>query len=146
MILTLLLVAQTATATSAAASTPPAPRVEVIIEDVEERGGELVVALYQTKATWLKVDQAARVQTVPARRGRAQVAFDALPAGEYAVSVIHDVNKNRKLDMKWFPIPRPAEGAAVSNDANASFGPPKYDDARIAVKEPKKIVRVHMRY
>ncbi|MDB4987056.1 MAG: hypothetical protein JWN04_2234, partial [Myxococcaceae bacterium] len=53
--------------------------------------------------------------------------------GTYAVSVIHDENKNNELDMRWLPWPKPKEGVAVSNDPDNRAGPPKWETAKFEV-------------
>lgn len=94
--------------------------------------GQAIVALYRSSSDWLKVARAYRLATVPIENGVVDVRFDGLGAGAYAVSVIHDENRNGKLDMRWFPWPKPKEGAGVSNDARG--GPPKWQDAKLELR------------
>ena len=56
-----------------------------------------------------------------------------LEAGQYAISIIHDENKNDKLDTNWLGLPK--EGAAVSNNAYSLIGPPKYEKAKFTLKD-----------
>lgn len=51
-----------------------------------------------------------------------------LPAGEYAVRVMHDVNNNGSLDSNF--VGMPIEPWAMSNNAKGNFGPPKWDEAK----------------
>jgi uncharacterized protein (DUF2141 family) len=99
--------------------------------------GQAIVALYRSASDWLKVGQAHRVATVPIGNGAVDVRFDGLDAGTYAVSVIHDENRNGKLDMRWFPWPKPKEGAGVSNDARG--GPPRWRDAKLELDRDANI-------
>jgi len=69
--------------------------------------------------------------------------FEGVPAGEFAVALIHDENANSKLDTNLFGIP--SEGWGTSRDAKANAGPPEYADARMSLApgEHKRItVRV----
>lgn len=108
--------------------------------------GQAVVALYDDSSKWLKIDKAFRVQKVKIEGGRVQATFTDLPVGTYALSVIHDENQNGKLDMHWFPIPGPDEGAGVSNDATATIGPPKWNDARFQVGDKGGVMSAKIRY
>lgn len=54
----------------------------------------------------------------------------ALPAGDYALSVIHDENGNGKLDT-FAGIPR--EGVGFSRNPKLMFGPPGFAAVRFAV-------------
>jgi uncharacterized protein (DUF2141 family) len=75
-----------------------------------------------------------------------ETTFRDVPPGVYGVSVIHDENSNGKLDMKWFPVPGPAEGAGVSNDAQATIGAPSYDDAKVRVGDKGADIKIRIRY
>ena len=60
--------------------------------------------------------------------------------GAYAVSVLHDENRNGGMDTNWVGMPK--EGYGVSNDARASFGPPEFNDAMFSLEVKK--VRLHI--
>lgn len=71
--------------------------------------------------------------------------FSATPEGRFAVSVVHDVNDNDKLDSNLLGVP--TEGYAFSRDAKAGLlGPPSYDDAALTPAEASKPQRVHLVY
>ena len=64
------------------------------------------------------------------RYGRVTIArcdFEGIPAGTYALVVLHDENMNGKVDTNWIGIPK--EGYGFSNDAKASFSAPSFKDA-----------------
>ena len=60
--------------------------------------------------------------------GRAVCSFSSVPAGNYAVSVLHDENNNMKMDNAQTGMP--LEGFGSSNDvAPGPMSPPKFQDA-----------------
>ena len=63
---------------------------------------------------------------------RASFDLQGVPAGEYAIAVVHDENKNGELDTNFVGIPK--EGLGVSNNVKIRVGPPKYRDAKFAVE------------
>ena len=69
--------------------------------------------------------------------------FAALPAGRYAVALLHDENANGRADMTLL-VPR--EGFGFSRDAAVSFGPPRFGKAAFAVGEAEVTVPIRMRY
>jgi uncharacterized protein (DUF2141 family) len=75
---------------------------------------------------------------------KASATFDQLPAGEYAVSVYHDENNNKKMDTNIFGIPK--EGVGASNDARGHFGPPKYQDAKFYFDGTTKSISIRIVY
>lgn len=110
------------------------------------QGGTLLVELYDHASGWLVLDSARAVRRIPITGDSAVATFDSLPADTgYAIAVIHDRNGNDKLDMRWFPFPKPKEGAGVSND-HVRMGKPKYADARFRVSDAPERIRITLRY
>ncbi len=135
--------------------TPSAPapavapaRVSLVIEALDFKGskGRALFAVYDSSDTWLKPPRALKLVTAPITGTKVSVTIGDLPPGVYAVSVIHDENTNNRLDMHWFPIPGPDEGAGVSNDATATFGPPSFKDSRFRLSDKGGLVTLHLRY
>jgi uncharacterized protein (DUF2141 family) len=108
--------------------------------------GQALVALYNSSDTWLKIDKAVRLTKVPIAGDSVEVTFEGLEAGIYGASVIHDENVNGKLDMRYFPIPGPVEGAGVSRDATATFGPPSWNDAKVRIADTGGLIALKIRY
>lgn len=121
-------------------------RLEVVMRGFQSSQGEALVSIYASEATWLKRGQAHTTLRLPIQAGVAKAVIEKLPVGTYAVSVIHDQNRNGKLDMVWFPYPHPGEGAGASNDPQALIGPPAYDDARVKVHEKGTSIVITVRY
>lgn len=119
--------------------------MQVTASGFKNAKGQAIVAIYTSKDSWLKLEKAVKLVKAPINGNSLQVSF-SLPPGVYAVSVIHDENANGKLDMQWFPIPKPSEGAGVSNDATATIGPPSYGDARFAMSERGAALAIRVRY
>lgn len=108
--------------------------------------GQAIVALYTSKESWLKSDRALRSRTLKIAGSSVTVVFDSLEAGTYAASAIHDENANGKLDMRYFPVPGPREGAGVSNNARKALGPPSWDDAKFTLSDGAKSIEFSIRY
>lgn len=66
-----------------------------------------------------------------------------IPYGTYAISAIHDENKNNKLDTKFF---LPQEGVACSNNPKTKFGPPKFNDAKFDFSEKNNKISLNITY
>jgi uncharacterized protein (DUF2141 family) len=80
----------------------------------------------------------------PVREKAAEFKVSNLIAGPYALSLIHDENKNDKLDTGLFGIP--TEGVGASNNAKGSFGPPKFDDAKFELGEKGGVQEIKVQY
>ncbi|GEM_PF-2459818 len=86
--------------------------VTVAAQGFDQPKGTALITLYDSSETWLDVDQAPFVVRAPVYGDTVQATIVGVPAGIWSVSVIHDANDNGTLDMRWFPVPRPAESAA----------------------------------
>lgn len=86
------------------------------------------------KSLWTKINS-----------GKALCTFKDVKPGTYAVSVLHDEDKNGKMNTKSFG--RPDEGWGVSDNAPAErFGPPKYDAAKFKYEGGTKSLSIDLIY
>lgn len=125
----------------------PTGTLQVTVTGVRtEQGGLLLVALYDRLSSWLTLDSAKAVQRLAPTTDSVIAVFEDLPYDSaYAIAVIHDRNGNEKLDMRWFPFPRPKEGAGVSRN-HQRMGKPHYAQARFAVLSAMAYELIRMRY
>lgn len=59
------------------------------------------------------------------------ITFEDLPAGRYAIAVIHDENENGVLDSNDYGMP--VEGFGFSNNVMGEMGPPSFTQAAVTV-------------
>lgn len=110
-------------------------KLEVTVKNIQEMKGTLRVSLFNNEEDFLKKTFESKVVKVSANS--ATVVFEKLNPGEYAVSVIHDLNENKELDTGFMGIPKEPYG--FSNDARGKFGPPSYESSKLIVKGDVKI-------
>lgn len=112
-----------------------------------EQGGNIIISLYENKKSWLKIPAAFKSGSLKIEGNNEllytfyDIPFDSI----YAISVIHDKNKNGKFDMKWLPFPRPAEGACVSNNHKRN-GAPKFEKAIFNHNKKETEINIDMVY
>lgn len=107
--------------------------ITVKIVGLKGKDGVAMVTLYDSEDTWLKIPKAVQVVKTAITGDSITVTFKGVRPGTYGVSVIHDENKNGEMDMRWFPYPKPKEGAGASNDPAAKIGPPKWEGAKFTL-------------
>ena len=66
-----------------------------------------------------------------------KIRFEEIPAGEYAISIFHDENKDTKLNKNFFGIP--TEDYGFSNNPKIRFGPPSFKECAIKVNSDQLI-------
>lgn len=68
---------------------------------------------------------------VPITNNRTQVQFENVPAGNYAIFLFHDTNKNNKMDKNFMGIPKEGYGASLNKLPFASA--PTFDENKFSV-------------
>jgi len=123
--------AQDATAETVQEATPEvANEIVVHITNIENTDGRIGCTLFSKEdgfpAEGEKADKRAWTQH---KSDKATCKFINVKPGEYAVSVMHDEDKNGELNTSM--VGRPQEGWGVSKNIPAKrFGPPEYQDAK----------------
>ena len=105
-------------------------------------GGNLPVYVHTSEDDGLQPDRRVYGRYVRVMGRSMTVEIPNISYGTCAVSVIQDLNGNRKIDTDWFPIPGPAESAAVSNNASAIVGASSFEDARFRLCQPRRTVSI----
>lgn len=124
------------------------PRLEIRVEGIKDLEGEIGVALWNSKLGYpTHLEHAYEAEWIPVKGGETVVVavFDTMPAGEYAVSVVHDTNENRKVDRSFFGFPK--EGVGFSNDQKVVMSAPRYDKSKFPlVAGENKIIIIKLDY
>lgn len=121
------------------------PAIRLDISGLRSSAGNLFVRVYHARSSdWLKSRRYIhRIDTTP-RRGEMTVCVPLPAAGDYAFTVQHDANGNRKTDFS-------IDGAAMSNNPviKTFLGiprPPSLDQTRFSVGDGVTRMTVQMRY
>lgn len=126
---TLVLSTLAAGAALATASNALAGDVTVTLTGVEARGGTMLVALQSRDQFMQPAAVAGSLQANP-QAGTVTLTLRNVPAGEYALSALHDADGNRQMTLAGG---RPAEGWAMSRVGAGIGHRPTFDEARISV-------------
>ena len=106
--------------------------ITVTIDGFRNEKGYVMVALHNGE-TEFPGEDAFKTQSVEVEEGAIEVVFEKVPAGEYAIAVMHDENGNEELDFNSYGMP--LEGYGFSNEAKGEMGPPDFDDAAFDASE-----------
>ena len=107
--------------------------VKLELSGLQDVSGNIYIAVYDSDDSWLGDDTvlARKVTITDALEGELVLVELQLAPGDYAFSIFYDRNSNGELDTNFIGIPK--EPVALSNNARAKFGPPKYKDAVFTV-------------
>lgn len=120
-----------------------AAELDVRILNIESTQGQLMIAILASKAAFAGEEAPRMSLILPPKADGVHFSTDALPAGEYAIRVMHDRNGNGELDSNL--IGMPTEPWGMSNDAAGNFGPPKWEDARFTLDDAASQV-IHLNH
>lgn len=118
-------------------------RLLVNLKAVRAPLGELRVSLYREAESFRKEDRALKVISIAATQGDAQVVFDGLAPGRYAVMAYHDENSDGKLNLRLGMFP--TEGYGLSNNPKV-IGPPKFADSAFEISGAQTSITIGMSY
>jgi uncharacterized protein (DUF2141 family) len=115
------------------------------IEGCRNDNGQLLVSLFN-EATGFPSDgkKAFRKTSVNVNKGITQVEWKDIPEGTYAIALLHDENKDLKMNFTFIGLPK--EGYAFSNNAMGLAGPPSFQKASFLHQGEKTIHRIKLRY
>lgn len=108
------------------------------ITDFESDDGQAIISIFNSEETWPKVAINKVYQEI--KNNKCIVEFENLPFGYYGVAVIHDDNNNSEMDTNFLGIP--SEDYGFSNDAEPSFGPASWEDAKFSIDKPEVAIKI----
>jgi uncharacterized protein (DUF2141 family) len=101
-------------------------RIDLVIHNLVPGKGQLLIGLcMQQQFLMAKCTVSLRVEVT---KNPQVVSLPYVAAGDYAVQVVYDKNKNGKMDTSQFGAP--TEPVGFSRDAVGKMGPPRFEDAR----------------
>lgn len=110
-------------------STTASHTLTVTVSNINNEDGNIGVLVFNSDKGWPDNRFAAlKDLIVPAHSGSLDITIPGLPTGDYAVAVLHDVNKNHKMDRDW--IGKPKEQWGMSNNPHALIKAPSFSAAR----------------
>ncbi len=125
---------------AAGAGAAEAATVEVRASGLKDADGRVLFSLCPEEGygEW----STCALGVVDAAEGEVSYLFEEVAPGVYGVNVIHDRNRNGKLDLRWWGPP--AESYGASNDPKPRIGPPRFDDIKFTVGDNDMVVVVTM--
>ena len=126
-----------------AAGSAAAAELQVVVEGIQGREGNVRLALYNDPKTFRKEEKSLKVLAKPASGDSVSFLFEGLQPGRYTLIAYHDADSNGKMNRFLGMIP--TEGYGLSNNPQVS-GPPAFDDADFELTEAGESVHIKLRY
>jgi uncharacterized protein (DUF2141 family) len=118
--------------------------VDLSVSGLRNLKGQLMVCMTKNPKAFPDCSKDANAirKLVPASSA-SNIEFSGVAPGTYAVAIVHDENKNNKMDLSLF-IPK--EGFAFSRNPTITVGPPKFKNAAFVVGSADSRQSVKMKY
>ena len=128
------------TLSSVYAQEPENFTLTVDIQVTKYNKGSVYLALYNSKETYM--NKAYKTNSGKVVDNKATITLENIKKGDYAFSLFHDVNSNKKMDKNFIGIPKEPYG--FSNNESGPFGPPKFEKVVFNINKSKTI-KVHIK-
>jgi len=128
------------------AQSPTLGDITVVITDLRNTEGEILISLYD-KAEGFPKDREAIIRSAavaPDVSGQVTIVFEDLPHGDYAIAVLHDEDTSQDMTFGAFHLPK--EGYCFSNNVKVRFRPPKFKKTKFTLDGDDVTQTLRMRY
>ena len=111
--------------------------IKATVPNVTGEEGEVLFAVY-TEDHFMKkaADFSAKAEIVD---GKASVKFENIPAGTYAIVVLHDKNSNERMDFDASGMPQENYGTSGNS---LSYGPPNWEASNFEFDGTEKDIEI----
>jgi len=123
-----------------------AQTVEVTVTGIKSEKGQIAIGVFLDEESFRREQAYLEIQfpKKDIRDGVMTVSFSLEP-GIYGLSLLDDVNSNRKMEYNFLGIPK--EGFGFSDYYHTGIARPKFDDFRFTVVQDQDMkIKVRMRY
>jgi len=126
---------------------PAACTLRIHVDGLRNSTGVVGSIVFKSPDGWPEdKDKSFRHGPTPIAPGERQatVVWDHLPAGDYGVAVIHDENRNARLDRNFIAVPK--EGFGFANNPHVGLSAPPFQAAIVHVHCPVTETSIHVQY
>lgn len=116
----------------------------VHIDGFRNQKGDAGVTVFTSSDGWPENNNKAFIHGAHPFSGDKTTVELQLPAGRYAIAVLHDENSNHKLDRNMIGWPK--EGFGFSNNPKVGLSAPSFDTATMQVTCPVTETTIHLIY
>jgi uncharacterized protein (DUF2141 family) len=112
-------------------------KITVVVESITNAKGTISANLTNDEANFPSGASAIASQKIEVtEKGNVKLIFENVPAGKYAIVIVHDLNGNDKLDMNG---QMPAEPFGFSK-LSFLMGPPQFKDCAFEVTKDTETI------
>lgn len=107
------------------------------IQNLSSETGALIIGLYAPTDEFLGENQCSVCESIPVSENTTSYLIKDVPAGEYAIAILHDTNGNNEMDFNFIGIPK--EGYGFSNNPRSRMRQPTYEETKFTMNKNKEL-------
>jgi uncharacterized protein (DUF2141 family) len=111
--------------------------LRVNIDNINSIEGQIQMIIYNTKENFLEDEKGFKLLHFNINANKMSCLIENLPAGVYAVAILHDKDGDGKCAKNWLGVP--TEGYGFSNNVVPKFAPPKFEDVNLTIDKDTSI-------
>jgi uncharacterized protein (DUF2141 family) len=120
-------------------------KITVVVNGFKNTNGNCIINLYNKSEGFPNSNTLVyKTITTKIKNNSAQIVFDNIEPGTYAVSILHDANSDGMLNKNMFGIPK--EGYGASNNIIPSLSSPNFEDSKFEISNHDKAVVIKVKY
>jgi uncharacterized protein (DUF2141 family) len=116
--------------------------LRLTVSNIQNNKGSLSVAIYGKDGTFGELDGVIHEVQMAPKVGSVDTII-SIPTGEYAIIVLHDENRNEKMDTGFMGMPK--EGYGCSNNSMSFIGIPKLEKSLFLLTGDSASVSIELR-
>lgn len=119
--------------------------LKVQIDGIRSENGTIILNLFNSEEGFPEDASSAYTWKRAAIKGQeAEIVFMDLQPGIYAIAILHDENRNNRMEKNFLGIPR--EGFAFSNNYKPLISSPSFREASFSYEGGSKVLKIKMLY
>lgn len=115
----------------------------VLVSGFNNDDGLMKITLNNSREDYESHDRDYRREQRPVKNNAANLTFNNVPYGVYAIKIYHDENGDNELNTNFLGMP--TEEYGFSNNARGSFGPASWDDAKFYFNSAKDTLQIDIK-
>ena len=117
--------------------------LKVNLSNLQSTKGQVLLAIYDSADSYMHTDRAVALKSIELKNVQpVDVVFSGLKPGVYAVTVVHDLNKNGKIDTNMFGVP--TEPYGFSNNKRPKFRSASWDESKFSLDPNKTNISIRL--
>lgn len=120
--------------------------LHIEVDGIRNGKGNVLMSIYNQKEKFMGDPKTKAIYNAVGKieNGKTTFILKNIPLGQYAISLLHDENKNEKMDKNLLGIPK--EGYGFSNNMTLKFGPPSFEETKFNFHKSEQKIQISMKY